>query len=141
MKEVLRKVGKSLRNEGKVLIIQPAIENPIVEAEIDGRVVFREVTNEQNFRFYLRATVTAIHQTVEEGTFDIVSEATTPDGNSYLCNEYGSVEEWEEDRLTYCEDIEAFTAMSEKIQALVHGHNHRVLEYWKEYKVLLRKRR
>jgi hypothetical protein len=140
LKKVLRKVGKSLREEGNVLIFQPAIENPIVEVEIGGEVVFREVTNELNFRFYLRATEEAIYQTVEEGIFDVVSEATIPEGNSYHCNEYGSVKEWEEDRLTYCEDIEVFTAMSEKIQALVRSQNHKVLEYWKEYKVLLRKR-
>jgi hypothetical protein len=129
-----------LREEGNVLIIQPAIENPIVEVEIDGKVVFREVTNEPNFRFYLQATVDAIHQTVKEGIFDVICEATIPEGNSYHCNEYGSVKEWEEDRLTYCEDIEAIAAMSEKIQALVRSQKHKISEYWKEYKVLLRKR-
>jgi len=139
LKEVLRKVGKSLREEGNVLIIQPAIENPIVEVEVDGKVVFREVTNEQNFRFYLRATEEAIHQTVEEGIFSVGGEAIMPAGNSYHCKEFGSVKEWEEDRLTYCEDIEAFTAMTEKIRARVGSQNHKVFEYWKEYKVLLRK--
>jgi len=139
LKEVLRKVAESLRDEGNVLIIQPAIENPFVEVEIEGEVVFREVTNEQNFRSILRATVDAIHQSVGEGIFDLVCETTIPGGNSYHCNEYGSVKEWEEDRMEYCEDLEAFTVMSARIQALVRGQNHRVLEYWKEYKVLLRK--
>ena len=139
MKEVLRKVGKSLRDEGFVLIIQPAIEDPVVEVELEGKVVFREVTNEQNFRSYLRATIEAIHQTVDEGVLKMVCEATMPEGNSYHCNEYGSVNEWEEDRLTFCEDIETFTIMSEKIRALVRSQNHRVLEYKKEYKVLLQK--
>ena len=138
MTEVLRKVERSLRTNGAVLIIQPAQENPIVAVEIDGKVEFREMTNEQNFRRYLHAGVEAIHRSVGEGLFEIVAETIIPKGNSYHCNKYDSREEWEEDCLSFCEDFETFSAMSGRIQKLVGGRKHRVLEYWKEYKVLLR---
>ena len=48
MTEVLRKVSRSLRADGLLLIIQPSLEDPIVEVEIDGKVEFREVTNEHH---------------------------------------------------------------------------------------------
>ena len=139
MTEVLQKVGKSLRTNGTVLIIQPSQENPIVEVMVDGFVEFREVTNEQNFRRYLRATAEAIQKTVGERYFGIVCEATIPEGDSYHCNEYDTLDEWVEDRISFCEDIEAFSAMSERIRNLVGGRSHRISEYWREYKVLLRK--
>ena len=139
MTEVLRKVGKSLRTDGTVLIIQPSQENPIVEVKVDGHVEFREVTNEQNFRRYLRATAEAIQKTVGERYFGIVCEATIPEGDSYHCNEYDTLDEWVEDRISFCEDIEAFSAMAESIRNLVGGRAHRVSEYWREYKALLRK--
>ena len=139
MTEVLRKVGKSLRTDGSVLIIQPSPVNPIVEVMVDGFVEFREVTNEQNFRRYLRATADAIQKTVGERYFEIVCEATIPEVDSYHCKEYDTLDEWVEDRISFCEDIEAFSAMSERIRNLVGGRAHRVSEYWREYKVLLRK--
>ncbi|MFC1997792.1 hypothetical protein ACFLXI_09370 [Chloroflexota bacterium] len=140
LSEVLRKVGNSLRKDGKVLIIQPALENPTVEVEMDGRVEFREVTNEQNFRRYLRATVEAIHQSVGEGLFAIAYEDTYPEGNNYHCKEYESLRECEVDRLSFCEDLETFKSMSDRIQKIVKGRKHRVFEYWKEYNVILRKK-
>lgn len=139
MTEVLQKVGRSLRVNGAVLIIQPAQEHPIVAVEIDGKVEFREVTNEQIFRSYLQAGVEAIHRSVGEGLFEIEAEAIIPKGNSYHVNQYDSRDEWEEDRLSFCKDLETFSAMSGRIRKLVGGRKHRVLEYWKEYKVLLRK--
>ena len=136
---VLRKVGRSLSANGAVLIIQPAQEDPIVTVEIEGKVEFREVTNEQNFRRYLHAGVEAIHRSVDEGLFAIKYEAVIPIGNSYHVKQYDSRDEWEADRLSFCEDFEAFSAMSGRIQKLVGGRKHKVFEYWKEYKVLLRK--
>ncbi len=139
MTEVLQKIGKSLRTDGAILIIQPSQEDPIVEVVMDGVVEFREVTNEQNFRGYLRATTEAIQKTVGERDFEIVCEAIIPEGNSFHCNEYDTLDEWVEDRITFCEDIGAFNAMSQRIRNLVGEHPHRVLEYWKQYKALLRK--
>ena len=138
---MLRKVGKSLRDEGTVLIFQPAIENRIVEVEVNGKVVFRQETIEQNFRDYLHATVEAIHQTVNEGIFEFVHETVIPNGNSYDIKEYESLDKWEEDRLAYCEDLEELSKMSEEMQELVQSRKHKILEYRKEYKVLLRNRR
>jgi len=128
-----------LREDGQVLIIQPTIADPIVKVEIDGEVVYSEETNEKNFRRYLHATEKAIHQSVTGGLFEIVKETITPEGDSYHCNEYESRKEWEEDRLTFCEDLEALTTISEKIEKIVKCRPHKVLEYWKEYKVLLLK--
>ena len=139
MTQVLRKVGNSLRAGGAVLVIQPSQEDPVVEVEIDAKVEFREVTDEQNFRGYLRAAGEAFRNSVGERLFDIEWEATTPEGESYHCKEYDSLDEWVEDRLPFCEDFEAFTSMSERIQRLVNGRKHRIFEYWREYILLLRK--
>jgi hypothetical protein len=122
-----------------VLVIQPAINDPIVKVEIDGQVVFSEETDEKNFRRYLHATEKAIHQSVRDGLFEIDKNIIIPKGDSYHCNEYQSRKEWEEDRLTFCEDWEALTTISEKIKKIVKGRTHKVLEYWKEHQVLLRK--
>jgi hypothetical protein len=139
MTEVLRKVAEALRPDGIVLIIQPSKENPIVEVIIDGKVEFREVTDEQNFRGYLKATERAIQRSVGENVFEVECEASLPAGDNYNCNEYDSLNDWVEDRSSFCEDVEVFNAMAARIQSLVGGRRHNVLEYWREYKILLRK--
>lgn len=139
MTKVLRKIGKSLRLGGNVLIIQPEEDNPIVEVEIDGHVAFKEATNEQNFRRYLRATKTAVQKTVGERIFEIKCEVIIPEGDSYHINEYETVNKWVEDRSSFCEDFEALNAMAEKMQNLVGSHPHQVSEYWREHKILLTK--
>jgi hypothetical protein len=122
------------------LIFEPIQENPIIEVQINGNVEFTEETDEQNFRRYLRANVEAIHQSVRDGFFEIIKETTIPGENNYLCNEYNSLNEWKEDRLSFCEDLESFTAMSARIRRIVEGRAHRVIEYWREYQVILRKK-
>ena len=134
---VLRKVGNSLRRDGFLLIIQPTQENPVIEVSINHKVVFREETNERNFRRYLSATAEAIRQSVEGGLLEVVRETTIPEGDSYLCNQYDSLDEWKEDRLSFCEDLEMFTDMSERIRKIVKGRKHQVSEYWREYQVIL----
>lgn len=128
-----------MRTDGNLLIIQPAQNNPIVQVEVDGELVFKEETNEKNFRGYLSATMKAIQKSVEEKRFEIVSEAIIPSGKAFHCNEYDSINDWVEDRIAFCEDVSAFNAMAERIQDIIRGREHKVFEFWREYKVLLRK--
>lgn len=135
---VLRKVRNSLRRDGTLLIFQPSQDNPVIAVEINGKVVFQEETNEQNFRGYLGATAQAIRQSVEKGRFEIVRETIVPEGDSYLCDEFESLDEWEEARLSFCEDLEMFTEMSERIRKIVEGRIHSVSEYWRQHQIILR---
>ena len=137
---VLQKIWGSLRNQGKVLIFEPARENPIIEVHINGNIAYRVETNEPNFRSYLHANVEAIHRSVDEGIFEIQSEKIVPERNSYLSNEYASLSEWQADRLSFCEDIETFTELSERIRKVIGSRGHRVIEFWREYQVILRKK-
>ena len=123
-----------------MLVFEPTPENPIVEIEIDKEIVFREETDEQNFKGYLHANVKAIHRSVRDGYFEILKDIKIPEGDNYLCEEYESQHEWEEHRLTFCEDLDSFTAMSERMRKLVNGREHRVLEYWRQYQVILQKK-
>ena len=137
--DVLRKVHKSLRTDGSLLIIQPAPVNAIIELAIKGNVEFSEELKEPNFDKYLEATRISIHNVLTEQLFVIEHEATTPDEGLYHCNEYNSLDEWIEAHRPSCEDLEAFDEMSAKIRNLARGRDHRISKYWREYKILLRK--
>lgn len=136
---VLRKVHKSLRTDGSLLIIQPAPVNTIIELKIEGNVEFSEELKEPKFHKYLEATRVSIHNVLAEQLFVIEHKTTTPDEGFYHCDEYDSLDEWIKDRKPFCEDLEAFDEMSVRIRNLASGRDHRILEYWREYKVLLRK--
>ena len=136
--EVLRKVRNALKPKGSVLIIQPSIENPIVEVEIKGEVVFREETNEKVFRGYLRATKDAIDRSIRKGLFEKVNEAIIPGKTTYHCDRYDSLSDWVEDSRRFCEDIEELDAITERIKLLVLDQKHKVREYWREYNLLLK---
>jgi len=137
--EVLRKVRNVLKPKGSVLIIQPSIENPIVEVEFNGEIVFREETNEKVFRSYLRATKEAIDRSIQEGLFEKVNEVIIPGETTCHCDRYDSIYDWFEDSRRYCEDIEELDAITERIKLLVLDQKHKVREYWREYNLLLQK--
>jgi hypothetical protein len=128
-----------LKPKGSVLIIQPSIENPIVEVEIKGEIVFREETNEKVFRSYLRATKEAIDRSIQKGLFEKVTEAIIPGKTIYHCDRYDSLSDWVEDSRRYCEDIEELDAITERIKLLVLDQKHKVREYWREYNLLMQK--
>ena len=136
---VLRKVHESLRADGFLLIIQPAPVNTIVQLEVEGDIELVEELEESNFHKYLEATRVSICNVLVEQLFVAENEATTPDEGSYHCDEYNSLDEWIEHHKPFCEDLEAFDAMSVRIRDLASGMEHRILEYWREYKILLRK--
>jgi len=121
------------------LIIQPSIENPVVEVEINGEIVFREETNEEVFRGYLRATKAAIDHSIKGGLFKKAKEAIVPGETTYHCDEYDALSDWVEDSRRFCEDVEELNAITERIKVLVRDQKHKVREYWREYNLLLRK--
>ena len=138
---MLCKVREALRTNGSVLIIQPAPVNTIIEVKIEGNIEFSEELMEPNFHQYLAATRASINNVVGKQLFVVEDEATTPDEGFYLCNEYGSLDEWIEDHKPSCEDMAALEAMSANIRNITSGREHRILKLWREYKVLLRKSR
>jgi hypothetical protein len=107
--------------------------------EIGSSIDLEEEFEEPNFLRYLKATDIAICDALSEGLFAVENEATTPDEGFYHRNEYDSVDEWAEDHAPFCEDREAFAALVAKMRNLASGKEHRVSEYWKEHKILLRK--
>jgi hypothetical protein len=137
--EVLRKTHRSLRADGSVLVIQPTRANSLIKLEIGGQVRFSQELQMPNFLGYLEATELSLANAVAEGLFATELEATTPDEGQYHCSEYGSLEEWIEDWKPFCEDLDPFHAMSATIRNLVGREGHRVLEYYRQYEVLLRK--
>jgi hypothetical protein len=137
--KVLRKIHQSLRVKGSLLIIQPTSENSTIQLEVEGNTKFSEELKEPNFLRYLEATSASIGNIVSEGLFVIEDEAITPDEGSYHSREYESLDEWVEDHKPFCEDLEAFNAMSVKIRNIAGKQQHRILEYWREDKVLLRR--
>ncbi len=137
--EVLRKIHQSLRIKGSLLIIQPAPENSTIQLEVEGNAKFSEELKEPNFLRGLEATRTSINNIVGEGLFVIEDEAITPDKGFFHCREYNSLDEWSEDHKPFCKDLETFNAMSVKIGIIAGRQEHRILEYWREDKVLLRR--
>lgn len=136
--DVLRRVHKSLRTDGLLLIVQPAPVNAIIQMEIEGSIEIEEL-EEPNFLRYLEATDFSIRNVLAERLFVVEDEATTPDKGLYHCNEYDSLDEWVKDRTAFCEDRETFDALSTKMQSLASGREHRIFEYWREHEILLRK--
>jgi hypothetical protein len=132
-------VNKSLRDNSILLILQPAQENSIVQVETDIGIEFSEELIEPNFQRYLNATREAIFNVVMKGLFEIECEATTPEEGTYHCNEYDSIDEWKEDEQIFSADLAELNAMHDRIQKLIDGRKHRILIFWREYKVLLRK--
>jgi len=137
--KVLRRIHQSLRDKGSLLIIQPTPENSTIQLEVEGNTKFSEELKEPNFLRYLEATSASIGNIVSEGLFVIEDEAITPDEGSYHSREYDSLDEWVEDHKPFCEDLEAFNEMSVKIRSIAGKQEHRILEYWREDKVLLRR--
>ena len=136
---VLKKVHRALRAGGGVLIIQPAPLASIVAVEVAGVAEFCEEFEGPNFRRYLVANGEAIRRAVDEGFFAIDTEGTTPGEGLYHCRSYDSVDEWIADHQSFCEDVEEVEAMSDRIHDVVGPRTHRVLEYYREYRALLRK--
>ena len=134
LENVLRKVGKSLRPNGTLLLIQPARENSIIKIEVDGKVKFSEESDEPNFLKYLDATTQSISTVTHGGVYRLESEETTP-----MCDEYDTVNKWIKKYKIFCEDLEWFEIFSEKIRDLVKGYEHKIFVHWKERKILLRK--
>ena len=137
--EVLLKIHRSLKVNGSLLIIQPTPENSTIQLKVEGNITFSEELEEPNFYRYLEATSASINNLVGEGLFVIEDEAITPDEGCYHCSEYDSLDEWVEDHKPFCRDFEAFNAMSVKIGNIAGKQEHRILEYWREDKVLLRR--
>ena len=134
--DVLRKVHKSLRKGGSLLIIQPAPMDTIIELEIAGNIKLSEAFHEPNFRKILGFTNEAIHNALTEQLFVIEQEAITPD-EGFHHKEYRSLDEWIADYEPLCEDLEELNKLSEKIRKLTKGKRHRILEYWRESEILL----
>ena len=137
--DVLRKVHKSLKTNGHLLIIQPAAVNAIIQLEIAGNVEFSEELQEPNFNKHLEFTRDSIRNVLAEQLFVIDQEAITPDEGFYHCREYQSLDEWVEDHRPFCRDLEEFDQISARIKNLVRGREHRILEYWRGYKIRLQK--
>jgi hypothetical protein len=135
---VLRKVHQSLRKGGSLLIIQPAPMDVIIELEIAGKIKLSEAFHEPNFRKILGFTDEAIHNALTEQLFVIVQEATSPDERLHHA-EYRSLDEWIEDHKPLCDDLEELDKLSAKLRESVKGKDHRIIEYWKETTLLLRK--
>ena len=131
---------KSIRDNAILLILQPAQENSIVQDATDIGIKFSEELVEPYFQNYLSATREAIQNAVMEGLFEIESEAKTPEEGSYHCDEYSSISEWKEDLQPFCEDLQELNTMSERIQKIIDGRNHRISISWKQYIVLFRNR-
>ena len=136
---VLKKIHRALRPGGGVLIIPPAAQASIVAVEIAGSVEFCKEFKGPNFRRYLTANGEAIRRAVDEGLFAIDTEGTTPGEGLYHCRSYGSVDEWIADHQSFCEDVQEVETMSARIHDMVGPRTHRVLEYYREYRALLRK--
>lgn len=136
---VLCKVHQSLRANGCVLVVQPALVNPIVELEIGGDIEFRQELKKPIFRRYLEATAVSLRHVIDDRLFVMEHEATTPDGLAYHPDEYDSLDEWINDRRPLCEDLEAFDATTASMRDVARGRDHRIVYYSKEYKALLRR--
>ena len=134
---VLRRVHRSLRTNGSLLIVQPARENTIVQLVVGGNVEFCEELEEPNFDKYLEATGLSIRSVLAERLFVLEAEATTPDEDLYHCRDYDSLDDWVEDHRPFCEDLEAFDGVSARIRNLVRGREHRIRKLWREDKILL----
>ena len=131
---VLRKVWRALRSDGLLLIIQPAPANTITQLEVEGKIEFVDELEEPNFSAYLEANRVSICNALADHLFTTEAEITTLEESLY-----NSVDEWIEDHRPFCKDLDAFDAMSVQIQSLVRRREHRILEYWEEYRILLRK--
>ncbi len=136
--EALGKAHQSLRKGGALLITQPAPMDSIIELEIAGKIELSEAFHEVNFRRYLELTEAAIHNALSSQLFIIEVEAITPD-EGFHHKEYPSLDEWIADYKPLCEDLEELRELSARIRNWVGGKDHRIIDNWKESRLLLRK--
>ena len=120
------------------MITQPAQTDSMVELEIDGKIELSEAFHQPNFRKYLESTKEAIHKALSEHLFVIEQEANTPDEGFYH-GEYRSLDEWIEDYEPLCDDLEELNELSAKLRKAARGKDHRIIDKWKESRLLLRK--
>lgn len=135
---VLSKVIASLRVNGTLLLIQPISSNKIIEVEIDNHIVFREELKEPCFLEYLKATMEVVNNAIKDRLLEKKFELVTPE-DDYFCDGYDSVQQWEKDATDCCDDLTTFNEMLKRVQKLIAGRKHRILEYWREETLLLRK--
>ena len=136
---VLKKVHEALRPNGHLLIIQPARRNAIIRLVVKGRERLCEEFDEPNFLDYLRATEHAICLSAEKKLFVTLDEANYPEGDHWLVHVYDSLDEYDEDHRSSCEDIMAFDTLVKRIKKKAGSKAHKVEEYIKEYRILLQK--
>jgi hypothetical protein len=132
-------VHKGLRAEGLLLIVQPAPVDPIIHLEIGGRIEVDEELNEPNFNRYLEATEVSIHNVISEHLFVLEDEATIPEEDLFHTVEYDSIDEWVDDCRLTCEDLMPFDTLVARMRDVAGRRKHKVIRYWKEHRVLLRK--
>ena len=138
MTEVLRKVHKSLRSSGYLLITQPAPVDAVIELEIDGKIVQSEAFHEVKFREYLECTGNALQGTLAERLFVVELEEITPK-EGFHSSEYRSVDEWVADYTDLCDDLEELNELAAKLREAARGRDHRIIDKWRESWLLLRK--
>jgi hypothetical protein len=137
---VLRKLHRSLRSGGAVLVVQPTRLPATVQLQIDGRVVCSEVMKEPNFGRYLAATHLAIQDSLQRHLFVLEDEAVTPAGPGVWCDRFASINDWLQAYQDYCEDKDELTRVLRSCRAAAASHSHTVLVYRREYRLRLRKR-
>ena len=141
LRDVLKKIHETLRDHGVVLILQPAMGNAIVELIVDGVVKLNEELQEPNFKRFLRATKSAIEVAVAEELFAVEGEVIVPaDENYSLVDEYESIDKWFFDHEPFCEDWGEMKQLADKLHTVTNGKPHLVRCYWRENRMLLRKR-
>lgn len=138
--DVLRKVQRALRPGGYLLLTQPANEITQVEVTVEGATLFRGALVEPNFGRALATTKTALAYTVQEQRFTTPITALVPPGNDdYLRDEWPSVDVWEVQTQALSIDLEPLTALAAQIRTVVGQQPHRLIEWYKEEHLLLRR--
>ncbi len=136
--KVLSKVVTSLRTNGSLLLIQPISSNKIIEVEIDNHIIFKGELMEPYFLEYLKATKEVLNKAIQYRLLEKKFELITPE-EDYFCDEFDSVKQWEECATVFCDDLATLNEMLKRVQKLVAGNKHRILEYWREETLLLDK--
>ena len=80
-----------MREDGHVLIVQPAIEDPIVKVEINGKVVLSEKTDEKIFRngdFLFGFTGSFRMGQILRYSLDPPEQKQNEDDYKYLCTSF-----------------------------------------------------
>ena len=134
LSRVLKRVHRSLKEDGRLYSSQPGDQKTLIEVIHKGAVAFSEPLEEAYFRYFLDVTRQTLMDGVELGLFAIESETTH---SSYT--EFPSIAVWNSDRTAQADDAIELNLMAERLEKLFPNGIDSLRQHREDWYLLLKK--